>query len=1720
MLDCGANVSFITASQCCLFGVEKFIKPAGQLALQADGKTQLQVRGELKMTLTRTTSKNECLQFKFHALVVDKLNNCDVIGGQNFLIENHIDLFLKKRKIAVQEKYYFEETPSDLNGPLIPGSTHLSGITDVALPYESQVKELAIVQEQKLYPAFNPKFQYQKLPPQLLSLQTAPPPTCLSLSEQEASKPCIYNLRKIGVLWPGDKLTLELPDDIPANADIIIEPRLENKVNDWIPQEVTADERTFTIENYSTSPVIYGKGKDTEMLQIRVATHTPDISENTAIPKKVDRGNNVPHGLIEEIVIDSSNISESQLKQIKQIHEKFESVFNKDLSQGASQQLSSSLADWNWAGDCKPPVHVSKVPIYTNKQGKDMLQDKIDYMYQNDICDVYDTRKYGPLEYCSPCMLVPKSSAKDKTVLSHEDYRFVMLHNKQNDWISTQPARSVNIPDALYETGQWNFIVETDLFHGFWQRTTVVEKLPQCAFHSPFKGTFVMLRGSQGRKNESEQLDEWLSQVLGDLIKAGKVLKLHDDIRVGGKTADEAISNWALVLSRMKAHNIKLHPKKTKIFPQSTPIFGFIKEGQNLKPNPHSILAIHKTPKPSTTTQLRGYLGQFKTFFKHVPNCARILETLEKFVSKFPGKNQPLVWDSSASASFDKSKQEIVNAANLYLPKRDDQLAVTVDWSQEGIGGTLWAILQSGHVPVCFFSQSNEPAMKKYPPCDGEASAGAATINFFKTYLREALKPTIVMFDNRTVVLAAALLARGCFSTGKRLNALLANINNFNIKIQHLSGKLGLNKPSDLLSRTPLPLCKHSNCDTCKFLRSTAESLSSENLKKYNVEPQSESCTNITSEIDYVAILRATEEAEPIDIGKVIRGETELSFMSKPVLKKLQMEDEELLRVKFYLTSGNRALMKDNKCPQVKKYINSGAKVANDGLIVIEKDVPHSIAKVKVPVLPRDIARGILHSTHIKLDHPTCSQNKKAMDRYCFSIDQNKTIDDICNNCHLCNSLRMLPVEIPNFSPSEPPEHPGTHWTADVMKYGKKNILVASDNLSSFTVASISGGERAEQLEEAIMLAILPFKSRATDVLVRVDTAPGLAKLKKTEKLAKDGIKLDPGHVKNPNSCAKVDKIMSELRRELKILNPEEKTLTPSNLARAVANLNCRTRQLGLSSREILFQRDQQTDQNIPLSDSSLKMQTSATRDKNRQYSAKSQSNSQSKPSTTAHVKVGNLVHLKEEKDKGSARELYIVVDSTEPEHLKIKKLLHSLGNNQMSLRHEEYVVTKDKVYLAPNQPSGPPSSPPPFTLTPVRAPTSLSNHSPHVKLVKKIAARYHPPPIKIDSDDEDLIEDEENHGILDLSSLSLTSDLGPSLGSPEADDAIDDSIEMEELDVDRMIPTLDDDNEDENEEDPTPGIEMDDDAIVEAHIEENVNDETEAEGDATPALIDYVTRDNLQQHRVPKKGDAILVFQDEGVGWYEIKLCTSMLKGYPFYYHCTFPDSSKGGIYLIPGERWTFLEDTAADDDDDFDDTEEDDGEKQEQSEPETENLRTSNLSSDQPAMVTPDTSTRDMGLQTSFDSSYEDPAISEDQFMDDDFEDQQQLTIETDPYEFIDFQLGNIEIPDYPQPYNLIDVSVPFADIGQLPQIPPNMTVDSTRRYELIQRLNLDVPDDGSLVEGHVYALPDEAHFFTEDQIRQNPYVAETSSLNHRPRVPKAPKFLRRFNPFRKRK
>ena len=53
-----------------------------------------------------------------------------------------------------------------------------------------------------------------------------------------------------------------------------------------------------------------------------------------------------------------------------------------------------------------------------------------------------------------------------------------------------------------------------------------------------------------------------LSRVLGDLLAQGVLVKIHDDLVIGGRTVDELQSNWMKVLQRLQQNNISCQLKK------------------------------------------------------------------------------------------------------------------------------------------------------------------------------------------------------------------------------------------------------------------------------------------------------------------------------------------------------------------------------------------------------------------------------------------------------------------------------------------------------------------------------------------------------------------------------------------------------------------------------------------------------------------------------------------------------------------------------------------------------------------------------------------------------------------------------------------------------------------------------------------------------------------------------------------------------------------------------------------------------------------------------------------------------------------------------------------------------------------------------------------------------------------------------------------------------
>ena len=1269
-LDSGATVSFIILPEATRLGMK--IHKASQLVSQADGETKLHVIGEVHDTLIRGDIK-----FSFNALVVRKLNDASILAGMNFLIENKISQEPFKHRITVQGKYYIEETPSRF-----------------------------------IYP-----------------------------SEFPVSK--TVTIKRISPLLPNDIMDIELPKDFPPNARIIVDSSDQaNNNREWLCQEVLAVNRSIKIKNASSKPILLGKNKDTSVIKIRPVTQSPQtvsvvqskynkenqnmadfkVKENTLeYVKRINKIQYCPQipssddkekEYLKKIYIEPGIMNDIEHEKLWGVLKKYHEVFDNDIAKGYNNASGEFDVDWNWLNDQQPPPGVSKQEVYANDKLNQLKQDKIDWMESQNIC--FKAHLLGvPIKYASLTMLIPKASFKDHQGPTHHGlFRFVNLFNQLNEYIKLEPSQPESISSVLYEAGQWNYMISGDLTNSFYQRWIAKNKLPYMAFHSPYKGMYVLARSAQGMKNQSEGLDQMLKVILGDLIKQGRARKIADDIQAGGQTVNEAIENFGHVLEAFQKNNIKIDPNKTKIFAKRLPIFGWIKEGQHIKPDDHRILAIEKSQRPKTVTELRSYLGSYKVFYKHMPKMSVILDQLQQITGEKNSKAE-IKWTDSLIKAFEESKAAIKNVQPLYLPKRSDQLAITLDWSEKGIGATLWALLKNKKEIVCFFSSPLKGGQSKWPPCDGEGLAVCSAIDRFSNYIRESYLPTLICSDNKPAVQAALLLSKGIFSSSPRLNKLLSNCNTYPISFHHLSGKLALNEESDIQSRNP-STCNEPNCPVCVHMLEQANILDDPIfgtrkkthkfehidigrtfLNKSPCNPDCHTC-NFLQEVDFdlehsLQDNISKEALCSLQIQDILKGEKAFPYLNnRKILIQVQRNDPVLSKLRQNLQSGNRPTSRNTKSNDLKTYLGFDPKLDHDGLITVERMIKPHLINTKVPVIPPNFAKSILLAAHLKMGHPKPTQLEKLVSRSFCSLRTKNLIKELFNNCYTCQADLTIPKEQPNFVTETKPQYPGAYWSCDVMKHGNKNIMVCTDNFSSFTVCTFINSEKQLECENAIVSLIFPFKAASGEVNVRVDTAPGLtAMINHSSQLFQEaGIFLEPGDAKNKNSLAKVDKTMAELRGILRTISTDGSMLSVLSLQKAVNILNLRIRSCNLSAREIMFSRLQDTNANIVLNDKTIAKELYDKRLKANEYAA---NNKRSKPrKSVSSIQKHSLVFLKQDsaKDKSKVRDLYIVMEiDDDKQQLYIQKMLNPITDKKANTSNsKQYRVKFSDVYFAPSQ--------------------------------------------------------------------------------------------------------------------------------------------------------------------------------------------------------------------------------------------------------------------------------------------------------------------------------------------------------------------------------------------------------------------------------------------------
>ena len=188
---------------------------------------------------------------------------------------------------------------------------------------------------------------------------------------------------------------------------------------------------------------------------------------------------------------------------------------------------------------------------------------------------------------------------------------------------------------------------------------------------------------------------------------------------------------------------------------------------------------------------------------------------------------------------------------------------------------------------------------------------------------------------------------------------------------------------------------------------------------------------------------------------------------------------------------------------------------------------------------------------------------------------------------------------------------------------------------ASYTASCLIDDERRDTLRDSLVKLCIGLRPLdGPHAVIRTDPAPGFAALVKDALLSTYRLTVELGFA---------EKAVCELEHELLHQQPTGGAVTQLVLSIATANLNTRIRNRGFSARELWTQRDQFTNEQLPLTDYDLIRQQHSLRNANHAPSQLSKSPSHTVPKAL-NIDVGDIVYLYCDRNKSRSRCRYLVV--------------------------------------------------------------------------------------------------------------------------------------------------------------------------------------------------------------------------------------------------------------------------------------------------------------------------------------------------------------------------------------------------------------------------------------------------------------------------------------------
>ena len=209
------------------------------------------------------------------------------------------------------------------------------------------------------------------------------------------------------------------------------------------------------------------------------------------------------------------------------------------------------------------------------------------------------------------------------------------------------------------------------------------------------------------------------------------VLIFLDDFLVFSKNVEEHEKRTRLVLHALHQANLKIKPKKCRLFQESVTYLGYKLSPEGFAPDENKLVVVRHWKRPENVTEMRSFIGfcsYYRSFIKDFAGIAKPLHQITK-------KNSRFTWSPECHNAFEKLKESLIDSSKLKHLDYNSPFIVDTDASDNSLRAVLSNFVDGVEYPVDFASRLLTPAECRFSKTKREALAVIQAMKWFKSYI-------------------------------------------------------------------------------------------------------------------------------------------------------------------------------------------------------------------------------------------------------------------------------------------------------------------------------------------------------------------------------------------------------------------------------------------------------------------------------------------------------------------------------------------------------------------------------------------------------------------------------------------------------------------------------------------------------------------------------------------------------------------------------------------------------------------------------------------------------------------------------------------------------------------------------------------------------------------------------------------------------------------------